>query len=77
MRLVAWLSSGVYLVDMDPEAGKLQLARDLPATGSGIPGIRYDRSEWPHGKTGPAFAHGSCVWSREMNGGAVAADGAG
>ena len=57
------LAGGVYLIDMDPETGKLQLARDLPATGSGIPGIRYDRSEWPHGKTGPAFAHGAVFGS--------------
>lgn len=53
------LAGGVYLIDMDPETGKLQLARDLPATGSGIPGVRYDRDEWPHGKTGRAFAHGA------------------
>ena len=57
------LAGGVYLIDMDPETGKLQLARDLPATGSGIPGIRYDRDEWPHGKTGPAFAHGAVFGS--------------
>ncbi|MEO7684274.1 MAG: hypothetical protein ABIU86_10125, partial [Gemmatimonadaceae bacterium] len=53
------LAGGVYLIDMDPETGKLRLARDLPATGSGIPGIRFERDEWPHGKTGPAFAHGA------------------
>jgi len=53
------LAGGVYLIDMHPETGKLQLARDLPPTRSGIPGIRYDRDEWPHGKTGPAFAHGA------------------
>jgi len=53
------LAGGVYLIDMDPETGKLRLAGDLPATGSGIPGIRFDRAEWPHGKTGPAFAHGA------------------
>jgi hypothetical protein len=53
------LAGGVYLIDMDPETGKLRLAGDLPATGSGIPGIRFDREEWPHGKTGPAFAHGA------------------
>ena len=53
------LAGGVYLIDMDPETGKLRLAGDLPATGSGIPGIRFDRDEWPHGKTGPAFAHGA------------------
>jgi hypothetical protein len=53
------LAGGVYLIDMDPETGKLELADDLPATGSGIPGIRFDRDEWPHGKTGPAFAHGA------------------
>lgn len=57
------LAGGVYLIDVDPETGKLRLATDLPATGSGIPGIRFDRDEWPHGKTGPAFAHGT-VFSR-------------
>jgi len=53
------LAGGVYLIDIDPETGQLQLADDLPATGSGIPGIRFDREEWPHGATGPAFAHGA------------------
>jgi hypothetical protein len=53
------LAGGVYLIDMNPETGKLRLAGDLPATGSGIPGIRFDRDEWPHGTTGPAFAHGA------------------
>lgn len=53
------LAGGVYLIDMNPETGKLRLAGDLQATGSGIPGIRFDREEWPHGKTGPAFAHGA------------------
>jgi hypothetical protein len=57
------LAGGVYLVDMNPETGKLQLARDLPSAGPGIPGIRYDRDEWPHGKTGPAFAHGAVFGS--------------
>jgi hypothetical protein len=53
------LAGGAYLIDMDPETGKLRLAGDLPANESGIPGIRFDRDEWPHGKTGPAFAHGA------------------
>lgn len=53
------LAGGVYLIEMDPETGKLRLADDLPATGSGIPGIRFDRERWPHGNTGPAFAHGA------------------
>ena len=53
------LAGGVYLIDVDPETGKLQLAGGLPANGSGIPGIRFDREEWPHGRTGPAFAHGA------------------
>ena len=34
------LAGGVYLIDVDPETGKLRLAGDLPATGSGIAGIR-------------------------------------
>ncbi len=41
------LAGGVYLSDMDPVTGKIQLAGDLPATGSGIPGIRFNRDEWP------------------------------
>jgi len=53
------LAGGVFLVDMDPETGKLQLASGLPATGAGMPGIRFDREDWPHGRTGPAFAHGA------------------
>jgi hypothetical protein len=53
------LAGGVYLIDMDPLTGKIQLAGDLQATGSGIPGIRFDRNESPHGKTGAAFAHGA------------------
>ena len=53
------LAGGVYLIDMDPQTGKLRLAADLPATSSGTPGIRFDRDAWPHGKTGPAFAHGA------------------
>ena len=53
------LAGGVYLVDMDPQTGKLRLAADLPATKPGIPGIRFDRDDWPHGKSGPAFAHGA------------------
>src|SRR5688500_13576930 len=57
------LAGGGFLVQMDPETGKLQLADGLPATASGIPGIRFDRDAWPHGKTGPAFAHGA-VFSR-------------
>ena len=53
------LAGGVFLIDMDPETGKLLLAGGLPATGFAIPGIRFDRDVWPHGKTGPAFAHGA------------------
>jgi hypothetical protein len=53
------LAGGLYLIDMDPETGRLRRAGDLPATGSGIGGIRFDRDAWPHGRTGPAFAHGA------------------
>lgn len=53
------LAGGVYLIDMDPVNGKIRLAGDLPANGSRIPGIQFNRDEWPHGKTGPAFAHGA------------------
>jgi hypothetical protein len=53
------LAGGVYLIDMNPETGKLTLAGDLSPGGSRIPGIRFDRDEWPHGRTGPAFAHGA------------------
>lgn len=53
------LAGGVYLIDVDPETGQLKLAGDLPMTGSGIPGVRFDREVWPHGETGPAFSHGA------------------
>lgn len=53
------LAGGVYLIDVDPETGKLRIADDLPVTGSGIPGLRFDRDQWPHGRTGPAYAHGA------------------
>jgi len=53
------LAGGVYLIDMDPQTGKLQLGSRLPSAGAGAPGIRFDRDEWPHGRTGPAFAHGA------------------
>jgi hypothetical protein len=53
------LAGGVYLIEIDLETGKLELAEGLPGTGSGIPGVRFDRDEWPHGRTGPAFAHGA------------------
>lgn len=53
------LAGGVYLIDVDLETGRLRLADDLPATGSGIPGVRFDRDVWPHGETGPAFSHGA------------------
>lgn len=46
------LAGGVYKNQIDPETGKLRHAGDLPATGSGVPGIRFDREQWPHGKTG-------------------------
>jgi len=53
------LAGGVYLIDVNPDTGELRHADDLPATGSGIPGVRFDRDQWPHGETGPAFAHGA------------------
>jgi len=53
------LAGGVFLIDVDPDTGNLRIANDLPATGSRIPGLRFDRDKWPHGKTGAAYAHGA------------------
>jgi len=52
------LRGGVTLLRMDPESGKLSLverfrSRDHPF------GLSFDRDEWPHGGTGPAYAHGA------------------
>ena len=60
------LAGGVYLIDMDPETGKLQFGSLLPAAGSGLPGIRFDCDEWPRRQDRSGFRAWSGVWFREM-----------
>jgi len=49
---------------LDPESGRLTLDSTFRDPGSPGPGVRFDRSTWPHGAAGPARPHGA-VFSRE------------
>ncbi|REJ74871.1 MAG: hypothetical protein DWQ36_13730 [Acidobacteria bacterium] len=49
----------VLVVEIDPESGALNVDGTFGAPGADVPGIRFDRDEWPHGSTGPAWVHGA------------------
>ena len=51
------------IVDLDPATGQLQLDSTFRDPGAGEPGVRFDRTIWPHGVAGPARPHGA-VFSR-------------
>jgi len=53
------LGGGVTLVRLDRDTGTLSLIDDFRTPGSDRLGVRFDRERWPHGATGPAFAHGA------------------
>lgn len=63
------LEGGVFLLQFDPERGTLGLIEGFRSPESDRPGIRFDRTDWPHGATGAAFAHGAVF---AMPGGPVA-----
>lgn len=52
------LRGGVTLLRMDLESGKLSLVEAF-RSGDHPFGLSFDRDEWPHGRTGPAYAHGA------------------
>ena len=47
----------VALFDVDPATGRLSLDERFGTTADGIPGVSFDRVDWPHGSTGPAMPH--------------------
>lgn len=53
----------VLIVRLDPETGDLALDSTFRDPGSAEPGVRFDRTAWPHGEAGPARPHGA-VFSR-------------
>jgi hypothetical protein len=40
-------------------SGKLTLDQTFREAGLAVPGINFDRQQWPHGKTGRAIVHGA------------------
>ena len=52
------LSGGVVLMKIDPSSGTLSLVESFRSTGHPF-GLSFDRDEWPHGRTGPAYGHGA------------------
>jgi hypothetical protein len=53
----------VLVVRLDPESGQLELDSSFRDHDSGEPGVRFDRTSWPHGAAGAAKPHGA-VFSR-------------
>ena len=52
------LRGGVVLLRIDPATGTLSLVESFRSAGHPF-GLSFDRDEWPHGKTGPAYGHGA------------------
>lgn len=57
----------VILVDWDPSTQTLSVDESFGPT-AGRPGISFDRSDWPHGSSGPGDPHGA-VFSRPVTAG--------
>ena len=49
----------IWMLAFDPESGSLSVDRSFRDAGSERPGVSFDRQQWPHGATGPAFPHGT------------------
>jgi hypothetical protein len=52
------LSGGVVLLRINEETGALSLVESFRSPDHPF-GMSFDRESWPHGDTGPAFAHGA------------------
>lgn len=59
------LGGGVVLLKIDPDSGHLSLVDSFRQADHPF-GLSMDRDEWPHGATGPAYAHGAVF--RNMSG---------
>ena len=64
------LRGGVVLLEIDPASGKLSLVESFRSAGHPF-GLSFDRDEWPHGPSGPAYGHGAVF--RKMPTGTVSA----
>jgi hypothetical protein len=51
--------SWLLLLRLDPRTGKLSTDEAFHNAGAKSAGISFDRSDWPHGKNGPAVVHGA------------------
>lgn len=56
------LSRRVLMLDFDPATGKVTIDTGFGNGDAFGPGVMIDREAWPHGKTGPAVAHGAVFW---------------
>ena len=54
-----WPDVWVMLLNLDPETGRLSVDERFRDAGSDRPGVRFDRTDWPHGATGRAMPHGA------------------
>jgi hypothetical protein len=53
----------VMLVSIDPASGQLGIVESFRDPGSELPGVSFNRKDWPHGASGNAVPHGA-VFSR-------------
>jgi hypothetical protein len=51
--------SWVLVARFDPGKGTLSIDQTFRDSGSTVPGISFDREQWPHGKGGRAIVHGA------------------
>ena len=49
----------IWMTKFDTATGEITLDTQFKDVGSDRPGVSFDRMEWPHGRTGPAFPHGT------------------
>ncbi len=49
----------VMLFSMDPATGALALDDSFRDAGADVPGVSFDRAQWPHGPSGKAVPHGA------------------
>lgn len=56
----------LFMVNFDPQTGRLTLDKRFRDAGSESPGVSMDGKSWPHGFQGDAYPHGS-VFSRPVS----------
>lgn len=56
------LSDRIVMLEFDRETGALSVDERFGRADETLPGFFTDREIWPHGKTGPATAHGIVFW---------------